>query len=102
MPILKLLEIMDWTSYDLKGGSSMDMTDKTITNCKELEFVIFCIEEVAASLGVNAELVYAALTEKSDILYGYIVPEYEVLHTQSRDYIVNEILDVMRERGVAV
>ena len=43
-----------------------------------------------------------AFTEKSDILYGYIVPEYEVLHTQSREYIVDDILDVMKERGVEV
>ena len=41
-------------------------------------------------------------TEKSDILHGYIVPEYEVLHTQSREYIVNDLLDVMKERGVEV
>ena len=59
-------------------------------------------EEVAASLGADAERVFEALTKKSDILYGYIVPEYEVLHTQSKDYIVNEIKDVMRERGVVV
>ena len=33
---------------------------------------------------------------------GYIVPEYEVLHTQSREYIVDDLLDVMKERGVEV
>ena len=49
---------------------------------------------------MNAERVYQAFTEKSDILNGYIVPEYEVLHTQSREYIVNDLLDVMKERGV--
>ena len=41
-------------------------------------------------------------TEKSDILNGYIVPEYEVLHTQSREYIVDDLLTVMKERGVEV
>ena len=40
--------------------------------------------------------------EQSDILNGYIVPEYEVLHTQSREYIVDDLLDVMKERGVEV
>ena len=38
---------------------------------------------------------------RSDILYGYIVPEYDVLHTQSREYIVQELLDVMKGQGVA-
>ncbi len=75
--------------------------NEPIKNSRELEFAVFCIENVAAKLGVDATRVYRALTEKSNILRGYIVPEYEVLHTQSREYIVNDILDVMKERGVA-
>ena len=73
--------------------------DREIKNSYELEFAIFCIENVAAKLGVDAERVYQAFAEKSDILNGYIVPEYEVLHTQSREYIVDDLLDVMKERG---
>lgn len=76
--------------------------DGKIKNFAELEFAVFCIENTAAKLGVAAERVYQAFTEKSDILNGYIVPEYEVLHTQSREYIVDDLLDVMRERGVEV
>ncbi len=74
--------------------------NEPIKNSRELEFAVFCIENVAAKLGVDAARIYRAFTEKSDILRGYIVPEYEVLHTQSREYIVNDILDVMKERGV--
>ena len=75
------------------------MTDEKIKNSRELEFAVFCIENVAAKRGGDAEHVYQAFTEKSNILNGYIVPEYEVLHTQSREYIVNDLLDVMKERG---
>lgn len=78
------------------------MKHEKIKNSNELEFAVFCIENVAEKLGVDATRVYRAFTEKSDILYGYIVPEYEVLHTQSREYIVDDILDVMKERGVEV
>ena len=85
----------------VKEGLLM-MTDKKIKNSNELEFAVFCIENVAAKLGVDAERVYQAFTEKSNILNGYIVPEYEVLHTQSREYIVDDLLDVMKERGVEV
>ena len=67
---------------------------------KELDFAIFCIENIALYLGVEAEKVYEALTVKSDILNGYIVPCYDVLHTQGKEYIVDDILDVMREKGV--
>ena len=73
-----------------------------IRTSKELEFAVFCIENVAQRLSVDAEQVYDALTKKSDILNGYIVPEYEILHAQSKDYIVDDILQVMQERGVAV
>lgn len=77
-------------------------TVETINNSKELEFVVFCIENVALKLGVDAKQVYKAFTDKSDILNGYIVPEYEILHTQSKEYIVNDIIELMKERGVTV
>ena len=65
-----------------------------------LDFVIFCIEEVAAKLQLPGNVVYDLLTEKSDILSGYIVPSYDVLHTQSRQYIVDDIISLMREEGL--
>ena len=44
--------------------------------------------------------VYRLLTEKTDILYDYIVPCYESLHTQDKEYILDDIVDVMKEKGV--
>ena len=70
-----------------------------IQNGRELEFAIFCIENVAKFLKMDACKVYEILKE-SNILYDYIVPEYEVLHTQSKEYIVNDIVEVMRERRI--
>lgn len=67
-----------------------------------LEFAIFCIENLATILNKDARDVYAALTQKSDILYGYIVSEYDVLHTQSKEYILNDIVDLIKKRGVAI
>jgi len=75
---------------------------ESIKNSRELEFAVFCIENIAGRLGMDAGCVYRMLTEQSDILNGYIVPEYEMLHTQSRDYIVNDILELMRERGIEI
>ncbi|CAI3394679.1 hypothetical protein CIRMBP1257_01433 [Enterococcus cecorum] len=69
-------------------------------NDRELEFAIFCIENVAARLNVDSRKIYDALTEQSDILKEYIVPEYAVLHTQSKEYIVDDIIDVMKEKVV--
>ena len=64
-----------------------------ITNQNELEFAIFCIENIAIKLGIKANSVYKALTDKSNI------PEYEILHTQSKDYIVDDIISLMKEKG---
>lgn len=68
------------------------MMKQNIEKSRELEFAIFCIENIAAKLGVSAEKVYDALTEKSDILNDYIIPEYEILHTQGKEYIVDDII----------
>ena len=74
--------------------------DKMMCESKELEFAIFCIENIASRLHVDAQKVYVALSEQTNILKDFIIPEYEVLHTQSKDYIVDDIIDVMHERGV--
>ena len=76
------------------------MMKQNIEKSRGLEFAIFFIENIAAKLGVSAEKVYDALTEKSDILNDYIIPEYEILHTQGKEYIVDDIIEVMKERGV--
>lgn len=76
-------------------------TDIAIMDMNQLEFVVFCIENIAIRLGVNAGRVYRAL-EDSHILHGYIVPEFDALHTQSKDYIVDDILMVMQEQGMEI
>lgn len=76
--------------------------DAMIKNTAELEFVVFCIENVAQKLGKNASDVYRAVAEKSDILNGYIIPSYDILHTQSKEYIVDDIISLLKERGIQV
>ncbi|WP_277255743.1 DUF3791 domain-containing protein [Negativibacillus massiliensis] len=71
-----------------------------IKTTDELEFAVFCFENIAIRLGKNAEEIYQSLTEKSDILNSYIIPEYAILHTQSKDYIVDDIISLMEERGI--
>ena len=63
-------------------------------------------QDLAASGVVDPKVIRkaeeAAKQRKSNILYGYIVPEYEMLHTQSKEYIVDDILEYMNELGVSV
>ncbi len=74
------------------------MTEYKI-DVNQLEFAVFCIESIANKLNKDSEAVYTSLKD-SDVLYGYIVPNYEVLHTQGKDYIVDDILDYIEEKGI--
>lgn len=76
-------------------------SDKIKTE-NELEFAIFCIENLAVKLQKTPEKLFRILTEDTDILYGYIVPSYDVLHTQGKEYILEDIIDLMKKKGVAV
>ena len=67
---------------------------------EELSFAIFCIENLAQHLHIDTREVYSLLTEKSNLLYYYIIPCYDSLHTQDREYILNDIVDVMKQKGV--
>lgn len=64
----------------------------------ELRFVIFCIE----NMNVDPVIVHDALTKRSDIVDQYIVPCYETLHTQGKEYIIDNLKEVMAERGIAL
>ena len=79
----------------------MSFENQTMTG-RELEFAVYCIENVAAALSKPSGDVYRALSGDGGILRQYIVPSYDVLHTQGKDYIVNDIMEVMSERGVVV
>ncbi|MCD7891829.1 MAG: DUF3791 domain-containing protein [Ruminococcus sp.] len=70
-----------------------------IQNLNELEFVFFCIENIAHEYKAKAQKIYDILKEKN-IINGYIVPEYDVLHTQSKEYIIEELCQVMQERDI--
>lgn len=68
----------------------------------QMEFIVFCIENLAANMGVSGNEAYCLLAEKSDILYSYIIANSEILHTQSKEYIIEDIKDIMRKRGVLI
>ncbi|MCQ4635978.1 DUF3791 domain-containing protein [Anaerovorax odorimutans] len=67
---------------------------------EQLEFAVFCIENVAERLGIRGDAAYDLLRGKSDILKSYIIPCFGILHTQGKDYIVNDIVSYMKQEGV--
>ena len=46
----------------------------------QIEFAIFCIENIAEALGVSGDVAYRKLAVESDILQNYILKHFEILH----------------------
>ena len=61
-------------------------------------FAVFCIEQLADELNTKGNKIYDILTGKSDILDSYIIPCYDSLHTQGRDWIIDDLITFMKER----
>ena len=66
---------------------------------RQMEFAVFCVGCVAEALNRPATEVYDLL-KSNGLLRDYIVEFYDVLHTQSREYIVEDIIRAMKERGI--
>ncbi|MDE6642472.1 MAG: DUF3791 domain-containing protein [Muribaculaceae bacterium] len=64
-----------------------------------LEFVTYCISKLAQRLNLSQGEIYNRL-KSSGILYDYIVPSYDVLHTFSSRYLMDDLTDYMIEKGV--
>lgn len=65
---------------------------------EQLDFAVFCIGLLASKLGMNQTEVYDRL-KKSDILDGYIIKGYDTLHTFGSEYIAEDLIGYMKERG---
>lgn len=66
-----------------------------------VDFVTYCIGNLARHLNLSAGEVYRKLKD-SGILSEYIVPSYDVLHTFSKEYLMEDLIEYMREKRVLV
>ncbi len=63
------------------------------------EFAVFCIENTAGRLGVPGSVIYNELNSIGGV-EGFLFPSYEALHTQSKSYIVDEVLAYMNANNL--
>lgn len=68
-------------------------------SCDNIDFVTYCIGNLSRRLNMSAVEVYRRL-KQSGILSGYIVPSYDVLHTFGKEYLMEDLTEYMREKGV--
>ena len=70
-------------------------------NKDSMEFVVYMIHYCANKLNITPATVYKKLQE-ANCIEAYLVPYYDVLHTQSSEYILNDIQQYLKKRGVAL
>ena len=58
-------------------------------------FVASCIEGVAEKLGLDYSEVYKRMKEVG-LIENYIIPHYDVLHTESRASVTAGIIDTLK------
>lgn len=68
------------------------------TEARKTEFAVFCIENLAERLGINGKEVVDELN-KSRGIEDFLYPSYDALHTQGKDYILNEMLTYIQQHN---
>jgi hypothetical protein len=66
---------------------------------EQLNFVTYCVGNLSDRLGKSAYDTFRIL-RTTGILDSYIIPAYDVLHTFSKDYIMNDLIERIKEKGV--
>ena len=59
----------------------------------QLDFVTYCVGNLADRLNISASKVYKML-RSTDILNGYMIPCYDVLHTFGKEYIMDDLINL--------
>jgi hypothetical protein len=69
-------------------------------NGDTLLFAVFCIEGIAERLNMGGAEVFKLLSGKGNILDTYILEYYDTLHTQGKEYVVDELVGLMKKEGL--
>ena len=64
----------------------------------QLDFLTYCVGYLADRLNMSASKVYKML-RSTDILNGYMIPCYDVLHTFGKEYIMDDLINLLKKRG---
>lgn len=66
-----------------------------------MAFVVYMIHRCANQWNLSPAQVYQKL-EEAGCIRSYLVPHYEVLHTQSSAYVLADIEEYLQRRGIAI
>ncbi len=64
----------------------------------QLDFITYCVGNLADRLKMSASQVYKLL-RSSGVLDDYIIPCYDVLHTFGKEYIIDDLVNMLKKKG---
>ena len=70
-------------------------------NQESFSFVVYIIHACAEKWGMLPSEVYRKL-KSADCINRYLVPHYDILHTQGTGYIVDDVKTYLEVRGIKV
>ena len=79
----------------LESGEDWTMTKES------LEFVVYVIHACARKWHMTPAKVYQTI-EGVECVSKFLIPLYDILHTQSVDFVVEDIQEYLANRGIAV
>ena len=74
----------------------MACENRFFINMEELRniFASSCVEAVARKVGCSTGEIYRRM-KRVGLIAGFILPGYEVLHTQSREHVTEDVLGAL-------
>lgn len=78
----------------MEDKNKHDFPSASVAEADVMEFVVFAIESAAQQMGIPAPDLYNRL-EKQHLIQNYLMGCYDVLHTQSRQYIADALIEAL-------
>lgn len=70
-------------------------------NEKEMDFVVYCVENLANYINEDSVKTFDILDD-NNLIEDYIVKFYDILHTQGKDWIIEDLVEQLEERGIKI
>ena len=68
---------------------------------KQLDFVTCVIGALSLMTGQSCSLIYRRL-HSAGIIKDYLAATYDVLHTFSLEYVAEDVIALMKKKGIAI
>lgn len=72
-------------------------TSRKAVPSEQLRFAVIAIEETAKKYAIDPSQLVRRLS-KQGLINGRLWKYYDMLHTQSRDYVADDLMEALRQR----